>query len=193
MENQHQKLSVPLGVIGFLDHSRSGRRGGGTGLLFKNNLKVTKVTGGEQQSFECSEWKVLSGSRRVNLIIVYRQPYSVAHPVTIAAFFVEFAEYLQSIVLSADPLLIVGDFIIHIDSNEKYDAIKLLELLESFSLTQHVQVPTHSSGHTLDLISRKTANLVSSVPRVGCLFSDHLPVFCELDIGKVPFTKSNVS
>ena len=28
----------------FLDHSRSGRRGGGTGLLFKNNLKVTKVT-----------------------------------------------------------------------------------------------------------------------------------------------------
>ena len=38
----------------FFDHARSGRQGGGTGLLFKRNLKVTKVTGGERQSFEYS-------------------------------------------------------------------------------------------------------------------------------------------
>ena len=125
---------------------------------------------------------------------MYRPPYSVAHSVTSTVFLVEFAEYLESIVLSADPLVIVGVFNIHIDSNENYDAIKLLELLQSLSLTQHVQVPTHSSGHTLDLIrTRKTDNVVSSVPRVDCLFSDHMPVFCELDMGKVPFTKSNVS
>ena len=105
----------------------------------------------------------------------------------------EIAEYLESIILNAGPLLIVGDFNIHIDSNENYDAIKLLEVLQSFSLTQHVQVPTHS-GHILDsIITRKTDNLVSSVPRVGCLFSNHIRVFCELDIGKVPLTKSNVS
>ena len=188
------KTQCTPGGYRFFDHSRSGRRGGGTGLLFKNNLMVTKVTGGEHQSFEYLEWKVTSGSRRVNLIIMYRPPYSAAHPVTSAVFFVEFAEYLESIVLSADPLLIVGDFNIHIDSNENYDAIKLSELLQSFSLTQHVQVPTHSSGHTLDLIiTRKTDDLVSSVPRAGCLFSDHMPVFCELDMGKVHFTKSNVS
>ena len=188
------KTQCTPGGYRFFDHSRSGRRGGGTGLLFKNNLMVSKVTGGEHQSFEYSEWKVTSGSRRVNLIIMYRPPYSAAHPVTSAVFFVEFAEYLESIVLSADPLLIVGDFNIHIDSNENYDAIKFSELLQSFSLTQHVQVPTHSSGHTLDLIiTRKTDDLVSSVPRAGCLFSDHMPVFCELDMGKVHFTKSNVS
>ena len=178
----------------FFDHPRSGRQGGGTGLLFKNNLQVAKVAGGERQSFEYSEWKITSGSRRINLIIIYRPPYSVAHPVTSAVFFVEFAEYLESIVLSADPLLIVGDFNIHIDSNENYDAIKFLELLQSFSLTQHVEVPSHSSGHTLDLIiTRKTDNLVFSVPRAICLFSDHMPVFCELDMGKVLFTKSKVS
>ncbi len=85
------------------------------------------------------------------------------------------------LVLSADPLLIVADFNIHIDSNENYDAIKFLELLQSFSLTQHVEVATHSSGHTLDLIiTRKADNLISSVPRAVCLFSDHMPVFCEL-------------
>ncbi len=164
------KTQCTPGGYKFFDHPRSGRQGGGTGLLFQNNLKVAKVAGGERQSFEYSEWKITSGSRRVNLIIVYRPPYSVAHPVTSAVFFVEFAEYLESIVLSADPLLIVGDFNIHIDSNENYDAIKFLELLQSFSLTQHVEVPTYSSGHTLDLIiTRKTDNLISSVSRV-CLF-----------------------
>ena len=180
-ESASKTLCTPGGYR-FFDHSRSGRRGGGTGLLFKNNLMVTKVTGGEHQSFEYSEWKVTSGSRRVNLIIMYRPPYSAAHPVTSAVFFVEFAEYLESIVLSADPLLIVGDFNIHIDSNENYDAIKLSELLQSFSLTQHVQVPTHSSGHTLDLIiTRKTDDLISSVPielvvyfQVICLSSVNL-------------------
>ena len=67
------------------------------------------------------------------------------------------------------------------NSNENYDAIKFLELLQSFSLTIHVEDPTHSSGHTLDLIiTRKTDNLISSVPRAVCLFSDHMPIFCEI-------------
>ena len=64
------KTQCTPGGYRFFDHSRSGRRGGGTGLLFKNNLMVTKVTGGEHQSFEYLEWKVTSGSRRVNLIIM---------------------------------------------------------------------------------------------------------------------------
>ena len=144
MENQHPKLSVTLVVIGFLTILVLVVEAEVLGYLFKNNLMVTKVTGGEHQSFEYSEWKVTSGSRRVYLIIMYRPPYSAAYriqikfivlycivlyPVTCAVFFVEFAEYLESIVLSADPLLIVGDFSIHIDSNENYDAIKLSELL----------------------------------------------------------------
>ena len=55
------KTQCTPGGYRFLDHSRSGRRSEGTGLLFKNNLKVTKVTGGEHQLFEYSEWKVISG------------------------------------------------------------------------------------------------------------------------------------
>ena len=31
------------------------------------------------------------------------------------------------------------------------------------------------------------------MPTVGCFFSDHMPVFCELDMGKVPSTQSKVS
>ena len=88
-----------------------------------------KVAGGERQSFKYSERKVISGSRCANLIIVYRPPYSPAHPVTGALFFGKFVEYLESIVLSADPLLIVADFNIDVNSNENCDAVKLFELL----------------------------------------------------------------
>ena len=93
---------------------------------------------GERLSFQYSEWKVTSGSRRVYFIIVYRPIYSVARPVTSAVFFVTFVEYLESVLLSGDHLFIVGDFNIHFDSNENSDAIKLLELLQSFNPTKYV-------------------------------------------------------
>ena len=73
------KTQCTPGGYKFFDHPCSGRQGGGTGLLFKNNLKFANVAGGECQSFEYSEWKVTSGSRRINLIIVYRPPYYVDH------------------------------------------------------------------------------------------------------------------
>ena len=75
---------------------------------------------------------------RVYFIIVYRPTYFVARPVTSAVFFVTFVEYLESVLLSGDPLFIVGNFNIHIDSNENSNAIKLLELLQSFSPTKYV-------------------------------------------------------
>ena len=62
IENQHKKLSLPL-MHGyrFLDHSRSSRRGGGTGLIFKTILRLLKAN-----INLLSTRKVISGSRRVN-------------------------------------------------------------------------------------------------------------------------------
>ena len=179
----------------FFDHPRFARRGGGTGLLFKDNMSVSKIAGGEQQSFEYSEWNVHSGSQRISLIIIYRPPYSEAHPVTTAMFHAEFAKYLESVVLSVDPLLIVGDFNIHVNCQDDIDTTKLLDLFESTGLEQHVQIPTHHSGHTLDLIvTRLTDRIVASPPpRAECLFSDHMPVFCQLQLKRAPLTKSKVS
>lgn len=36
----------------------SGRRGGGTGIMFKDSLNVKMSDGNEKQSFEFSEWTV---------------------------------------------------------------------------------------------------------------------------------------
>ena len=87
--------------------------------------------------------KVKFPSQRISVIIIYRPPYSEIHPVTTSVFYSEFSEYLESVVLNTDPVLIVGDFNIHVDCDDNTDAVKLLELFESVGLDQHVLTPTH--------------------------------------------------
>lgn len=43
-----------------------------------------------------------------------------------------------------------GDFNIHVDNAGDTDAIKFIDLLESYGLQQHVTSPTHKHDHTLE-------------------------------------------
>lgn len=109
-------------------------------------------------------------------------------------FFTEFAEFLESAVLTTEPLLVIGDFNIHVDCEENTDAIRLQQRLASTGREQHVKIPTHVHGHILDLvITRQSDNIIKSPPWTDCLFSDHLPVFCNLEIEKLTLTKSCIS
>ena len=126
-----------------LDQPRVGRGGGGTGLLYRNDLRVKKVESGEKKSFEFSEWIISSTGHDIRLSIIYRPPYSDEHQVPTSVFFTEFSEYLESAVLSKENLLISGDFNIHVDNIHDSDAIKFSDLLKSFGLKQHVTRPTH--------------------------------------------------
>lgn len=53
----------------------------------------------------------------------------------------EFTNYVESIVLSSEPLS-TGDCNIHIDNDDHY-AVKLLDLLQSTAIEQYVSMPTH--------------------------------------------------
>ena len=48
------------------------------------------------------------------ILIIYRMPYSSKDPVTTATFSEEFNTYLESFIMSLKPLLITGDYEIHI-------------------------------------------------------------------------------
>ena len=72
----------------FIQQDWNGRRDGGTGLLFKKAIDVKKnCCRGEKSSFEFSEWRVSYNSLRAKLVVVYRPPYSEAHPITPRVFF----------------------------------------------------------------------------------------------------------
>ena len=59
-----------------------------------------------------------------------------------------------------------GDFNLHLHDLRDIDIKKFTDLLETFSLSQHVSGPTHLSGHTLDLIiTRSSDDIVLASPK----------------------------
>ena len=97
--------------------------------------------------------------------------------------------------MSSELLLIFGDFNIHVDDPRDTDCVRFLGLLESMGLQQDVDVPTHKSGHTLDLIiTRCGDSLLSTNPIADCLFSDHFTVIrSDLIIKKLSLTIKEIS
>lgn len=52
---------------------------------------------------------------------------------------------------------------IHVDDPTDADERKLLDLLESLGLQQHVSQSTHIHGHTLDLVITRQAENIKSI------------------------------
>jgi hypothetical protein len=77
---------------------------------------------------------------------------------------------MESIILSKEHLLVLGDFNIHLDVSDDADAVKFHDLLESLGLEQHVTKSTHIHGHILDLvITHKTENIIPFPPSASPL------------------------
>ena len=178
---------------------QSNRMGGGTGIMFNTNFKVTLIDGGEKRSFEYSEWNLTLLNRTIKTLAVYRPPYSQTHPVSSSVFFEEFSNLLESIVMCTEVLVISGDFNFHLDDPSDTDAKTFTDLLETFGLLQHVTVPTHSSGHTLDLlISRSSNDINIHLVKTTFFLSDHCFVECNLSFPRpnlvtkeIQFRKTN--
>ena len=155
-------LAIPS--IIFLEKSHN--RGGGTGILFGDSLKVSLVDGEENKSFEFSKWTVKVHDRSTRYVIVYRPPYSSLQPVSTSVFFDEFSQFLESVVMCSEALVISGDFNLHLDDLHDNDTKKFMDLLETFSLSQHVSGPTHLLAYTLDLIiTRSSDDVVLASPK----------------------------
>jgi len=163
------------------DHTRSDRTGGGSALLIRENLHASRLDAGERTSFEFSHWMVEFQSQKLQIVITFCPPYSSNHPVTTSVFFADFLSFLENIIMSFVPLLIAGDFNIHIDVPGNAGSICFKKLHESMGLQQHVNEPTHESGHTLDLIiTRQCDSLLADIPVSDCLFFDHFTLICNL-------------
>jgi len=158
------RAELNLDGYNFLDHPREGRCGGGTGLIFRDFLRVKNADAGEKSSFEFSEWTVTTVSNCIRLFKIYRPLYSDKRKVPTTVFFREFSDYLESVLLSKEQILFAGDFNIHVDNPRDSDAIKFADLLESFGLQQHAKGSTHKEGHTLDLIITRCSEIVLSAP-----------------------------
>ena len=64
------RAELNLDRYNFLDHAWQGWCAGGTGLIFRDSLRVKKVETGEKSSFEISEWTVTTVSNCIRLFII---------------------------------------------------------------------------------------------------------------------------
>ncbi len=109
-------------------------RGVGTGLLISNNWKFTPLSSlSINSSFES----------QINFVVVYRPPGPLVNLVE------ELDLLLSTFLEDVTPLVILGDFNIHLD---KPQAADFHTLLASFDLKRVLTTATHKSGNQLDLI-----------------------------------------
>ena len=105
-------------------------------------------------------------------------------------FFGDFASYMESIILTLEPLIITSDLNIHVNNTNDSNACKFLDLLASLGLKQHFIGPNHEGGYTLDLVITREYDpgiKIKSAPIVDPFISDHAAVLCQLDSVK-PYT-----
>ena len=160
---------------------RKGGRGGGLGLLVKNNIKVKLGSADQYSSFESGLFNLTIGDFNLTLIVTYRPPYTPQHPVPVAVFLDEFSDFLSSVMLQNNRCLFVGDFNIHVNDMMDHDAASFNDLLNSFALCQVVTQSTHKSGNILDLlIHRENSDFdIQDIHSDFCI-SDHTFVMANI-------------
>ena len=125
-------------------------RGGGVAAIYDLSVLMDPKPKLNYNSFESivlslshPNWKTL---QPVLFVIVYRAPGPYSD------FISEFSEFLSSLVLKSDKVIIVGDFNVHVDVTNDSLSNAFTSLIDSIGFCQSVNKPTHCFNHTLDLV-----------------------------------------
>ena len=163
LSSDKNALTAEIETYGYkLLHDRRKDRkkeiGGGVGILVKSSIIAKQLPVKHFQSFEHTIVKVtISKKKTLYLISVYRVLFAA-----VSIFMEEFAELLGAYTIPNEHFVIAGDFNIHIESEDS-NAKQLKELLDMYDLQQHISVPTHTKGHTLDLVITSSNNFLTDV------------------------------
>lgn len=152
------------------------KRGGGLGVLFKKSFTLKEIPFPHANSFEHVTLCVNSNScSSFVLSLIYRPPCS-----SLSNFVADFDEFLERLCMS-DKYVILGDFNVHVDEVLDSHVARFLDLLKQYDLHQYVREPTHSAGHTIDLIVSRASNpIINSVSVHDYCISDHCLILCSL-------------
>ncbi len=186
--SKYYDSTTPAALSNNLSFSHTPRqvgRGGGTGLLISNNWKYsTHSPLCNYSSFESHAITVIAPIK-LQIVVIYRPPGQI-----IAPFLEELDGLLSSFMEDGTPILVLGDFNIHL---EKPYATDFHSLLASFDLKRLITTSTHKSGNQLDLIYTRdcTADKILVPP---LHISDHFFIKCTLHFAtRVPPTSLPVT
>jgi len=162
--------------------ARSSGCGGGVAIIHRKQLKCSRISLPFCFAIEALCVRLSSTNGPIIMLNVCR-PGSAQQRRLAALFFDELASILEVLVLHSCPVVIGGDFNIHIQVINNPDTRCLCQLMSSFDVIQHVHEPTHRCGGTSDLVMTFAVCEVNavSVDPTG-IISDHLLVICHLPV-----------
>ena len=170
------RRAAPAGFR-YIDEPRNEGRGGGLVVYFREHFKAKRIDINIQvTSFEYVVISLTTPSGPVTVVAIYRPGSAVPD----ANFFSEFTSILETLATFNSQLIIMGDLNVHLEDAMDGDCIKTKQLMESFSLIQHVDAPTHSAGGILDVVITRSDcdinNLIVDPPTI----SDHGLITCTV-------------
>ena len=185
---------TPPGYKLLCSQPRAERDGGGIAAIHQCNIPLKMIKSDHKQTFEFMELMLPNGSSTMQILIIYRPPYSNNNRNTVSRFLDEFSEFMESYLPISNHLLVVGDFNIHYEQSSNSDTAKFIDLIRSMGLQQHVSGITHRSGHTLDLIlTRETDDIIGEIPVNDYMISDHTTVLCNILVKKPPLVNKQIT
>ena len=163
--------------------NRRNKRGGGIALVTHRKYAITtRPETPNYSSFEHATWNIQIGPIVYTIIAIYHPPQGTDPKVSNANFLDQLTNLLSHVIPKHRDIIIMGDFNIHINNLEDRDAQILNDTLKAFNLRQHINIPTHNLGHTIDLIITPNNYTGSLVP--GSYISDHRMITLSTNIPK---------
>ena len=194
MESDKNDITALVRTYGYtlLHNRRKGREkeiGGGVGVLLKSTMIHKHMKCKFFSSFEVTMVNVkITNNTRIILVTIYRVLFIPA-----ATFIKDFTELLEILSVMPEDFILAGDINFHLESNDYY-VEQLLKLWTTFNLVQHVHVPTHKLGHTLDLLlTREGSSKISNVLTEDVHLSDHFKISFDFDIEVVQCTDKTIT
>ena len=123
----------------------------GGGLICSRALSNVRVVPNHMDvsSFEFLEITFSFHLQNIRMAILYRP----GHPGTDRVFMEEFGQFLEILSVCWEKLVICGDFNYWLDNPSlKPYSNEFMSLLDINNMSNYVQMPTHISGHILDLV-----------------------------------------
>ena len=125
-------------------------------------------------SFEHNICNTKLGSRVYTIIGIYHPPQGTEQQFNNGNFIDQFTDLLTQELPKCQDLILMVDINIHINDSEDQVAQTVLNTIVAFTLKQHINIPTHNLGHTLDLII--TPATYHGSLTAGPYVSDHICV-----------------
>ena len=170
--------------------------GGGVAVIhsaainLKHNIGTMQYT---HNTFEIIDTNFTCHGTNIHILVIYRP----GHSGTDRTFLDEFGTLLDCLLPRNGKIIICGDFNYWMDDpTSKPYSTEFMELLEAYNFINHVSFPTHTMGHTLDLILTPSytdcIGDVSSFP-IDRTISDHVLITFSLRISRKTAVKKAIT